>query len=193
MSVDGEKPTLSSALDKLFRLAQLAEAIAKRNIARVRLLLGVGLAAAALLSYEVWRAFAPSAFIIVPLSLMFSLPSLLLGYVYVTLDDALGLPRRLVETASKAKQTGVDIHSQFSAPRPQTANGGVLAALSDLRELGKSILALKAFGEEFADILSLAKGILRIANPLFFAALVFSVATIGIEGIAAVTAWVVTR
>lgn len=172
---------LAALLEKLFQLARMAEALARRTINWVRNLALAGLLTAAWLAYDFMEDFTLSMLQALPLLLLFALPSLLLGKLYFVLQETLDLPARLNESVTKIMGKSMDIWQQARQFQAQATATDLKPRFSDLRGLGKVLFELRSYGEEASGIVTVMHETLILSNPLSLISLVASAVFIGLE------------
>ncbi|MFM8330938.1 MAG: hypothetical protein ACKN9T_04560 [Candidatus Methylumidiphilus sp.] len=174
--VDAEK--FVGLLDKVFQFAQTAEALAQRMVKAVRNVAVLGVLAAAWLAYGAVRDFALSPWKTLPIGLVLATPALLLGWLYWSLQDALGLPARLRESAAKIQGKSVEAWQSAAVLKANATAQGSKPKLSDLIGAGKAVAELKSHGDEAIDIVIELRKNLLLGNP--FALIMMAVAGVAI-------------
>jgi hypothetical protein len=156
----------AAVVEKLLQIAKMAEAVALRSSRKVRTMFFVGMLSAGWLTYYFIHTFALSLLNALWIFLLLALPALVLGKMYLTLQETIGLPQRLFGVVNKIKGKTADFQQKF---RTQTQFNAANSKprFSDLWSLGKALLEVKSLGEEAREIASLLGGASALLNPLF--------------------------
>ncbi len=166
---------LDAVAEKALHIARIAEAVALRNVKKVRILFLIGILVAVWLSYYVARSFELTPVSALWILLLFALPPLVLGKLCGMLRKAIGLPQRLLQVIERIKGRTAELEQRLkSRASPQPADQR--AKLSELWRLGKVLLEVKSLGGEAREIASVLGEALILANPVFTVLLVLSAA-----------------
>lgn len=156
---------------KLQAFAGSAEALAVRNVSRVRTLAALDLAAALWLGYYARTVHDWAWPAIVPLVFTASIPAMLLWKINGTLRSVIGLPARLTQQIGRIfgdlrdAQLQVQGAGEALAGGDRSVNG--LARLAQLRRSAGLIREMRGLGDSARQLLTEAGGALLLTNPVF--------------------------
>jgi hypothetical protein len=134
-------------------------------VGKVRTLALLGALAALWIVYACVRTFDWSLVTALAVFVPIVLPAAVLWKMYGVLSSTVGLPERIVSTATRMQGKFVE-YRQWYETRLASA-GEVKPKFRQLWNASKSLLQLRALGDEAQQIASLAGGALVLANPLF--------------------------
>lgn len=150
-------------LGKILRFARIAEAVAFNNIPKVRRLFLIGTLSASWLAYYFGFLFGLSLTGWLLIFLLLLLPSMLLLYVYISLEIFIGLPQRVIDIVNdtKGKTTNFQkAHNQDELIHQKTM-------LSDFAGIGSLLIDVILLGSDASEIVLILKDILIFSNPIF--------------------------
>lgn len=179
---------LDALLQKILPFARAAEAFARRSIGKVRTLAILGVLAALWIAYASAVTFEWELSTLLIVFALSAIPAALLAKIHGMLRAAIGLPQRVVDCANGLAGKAVEYRRLYDS----RGTASPVATRPKFRELwrtGKSLVEIKALGDEAREIVSLAGGALVLANPAF--AIVLACATgltVVLVGIAAIVA-----
>ncbi len=157
---------LEAIAEKIFRIAQAAEAVALRTVKKVQILCLVGILSAAWLTYYCVQYFQPTLLTGLSIFLVLAVPSALLGISYGKLRNTIGLPQRLLGNLERIK--GKTTELQHRLKTAGQANPAIRKGrFSELWQLSKVMLEVKSLGGEASAMASVLGEVLILANPLF--------------------------
>lgn len=170
MESSSQNQALAVLLPKLMGLARLAESLANRF--KTAVLVGgvTGVLAALWLGYftvQIWQFSLTAAGIT---GAILVLPALIAGWCWMVLDDATGMPRRIVDWVSNAHVYVGEAKQRFQAAEKPPEKG----RFKDLWQLGGLLYELNSMGADARDLYAILKGSLALSNPLFISALIGS-------------------
>jgi hypothetical protein len=169
-SAGSNRAELVKLIAKIESFVRTAEAVAERNVGKVRTLAALDLLAAVWLGYAFYNSFdwgwAPAFVVFATVAT----PALVLWKIHGTLKPMIGLPQRL--TGSIAR-----LHDKAAAYKQQLDDRGAAATVSsgqsskprfaELWETGKLIAELRGLSGEAREIALEAGSALVLANPIF--------------------------
>lgn len=168
---------LANLVPKLMGLATLAENLANRFKGAVLFGAGSGLLAAVWLGWFVahaWQFSTTAAYI---WGVALAVPALVAGWCWSVLDDASGMPRRILEWINRVHLYAGGARQRFQGAQEVAAEKG---RFKDLWQLGTMLYELRSMGEDARDLFDILKGSLALSNPLFLFALFGSGLAIGL-------------
>jgi hypothetical protein len=166
----GNRAELVKLIAKIESFVKTAEAVAERNVGKVRTLALLDLLAAVWLGYASYDSFgwgwAPAFVVFATVAA----PALVLWKIHGTLKPMIGLPQRLTDSIAQ-------LYGKAAAYKQQLDDRGDAAAapsgkrskprFAELWETGKLIADLKGLSGEAREIALEAGGALVLANPIF--------------------------
>ena len=166
--------TLAKLVPTLIGFAKTAESLAERFKGAV--LWGTvsgGLAAAwlAFFTHGVWHFSVTVALIV---GVVLGVPAMILGWCGSVLDDAVGMPQRILDWAQRAKGYAGDAKARIQGAKESASR------FKDLWSLGSLSVDLAMMGSDARELMGIVGGTLALTNPVFLFALIGSVLSIGL-------------
>jgi hypothetical protein len=173
---------LAKLLPVLMGFAKVAERLAERFKGAVLACAVSGALAAAWLGYFAFGAWHFSPGWALAAGVALAVPSMVSGWCWSVLDDAVGLPRRIADWAGRAK-----LYADSAKARLQGAKEPG-SRFKDLWNLGGLAVELALMGGDARDLMGIVGGTLALANPVFLFALIGSALAIGLLDLCALLA-----
>jgi hypothetical protein len=184
-----DRQQLIALLEKVLPFARTADALARRIVGKVRTLALLGALAALWIVYACVRSFDWSLATALAVFVPVALPAVALWKMHGVLRSTVGLPERIVDTATRMQSKFAE-YRQWNESR-QASAAEVKPKFRQLWDASKQLLQLKALGDDAQKIASVAGGALVLANPMFAVLLgIAAASTVVVVLIAAVTAFV---
>ncbi|MBB1089747.1 hypothetical protein HUU61_00440 [Rhodopseudomonas palustris] len=162
--------SLTATLNKLLKVARVAQHVAERLLIRVGQLLILSILAAAWLSYDLMQTWqlqlSTGLWLFVLLEI---LPLLLLGKIYLSLQTVIDLPAQILDIISGMKDKTAELsqHVRDRFVEQNTDNHNKKSAWSDLFSMSKTLVEIKFLGDDAAEIMPIVGEILFMTSPLF--------------------------
>jgi hypothetical protein len=171
-------------VDHVLRFAEILQGISKRFKGMARNLTLSGVVAALVLDLVMRHAWAWSLTVTLIVGGLLVLPALVVGWGWYVLEEATGLPERLVSWFGGAKSYAGTVVQRVQDQKTMDSP----SRLSDLRALGGLAYEITSLGLDASGLLSILGGALSVTNPLYLLVLSVSVALILILNVSAVIA-----
>jgi hypothetical protein len=109
--------------------------------------------------------------------LILLLPTLVIGWGWYVLEEATGLPQRILNWLSGAKDyAGTVVQRTFQSEKADASK----SRLSDLRTVGGLAIEIASMGMDASGLLAILGGSLSVTNPIYILAVTVSVGLIGL-------------
>ena len=156
---------LDALLDKVMPFANVADALARRTVGRVRTLALLGLFAAIWLAYACGGAFDWGLGGTLTLFLPLVIPAAVLWRIHGMLRSVIGAPQRIASAAARAYGKAVEYRELYE--RREQRDVGAKVGFRELWRTATSVLEVKTLTDEGQELVALIGGALVLANPLF--------------------------
>ena len=170
--VDREK--LQALLDKLMAFATTAEAVALRLVGKVRTLALIGLGGGLWLTYALTDTFNMGTSLWLAIGAILIAAPLILLKMSGTLQDIVGLPQRITDTANSIMGKAKEARAYYANSQAKTAKPNQRPTLRQLWHSTKWMLGAKALGDDAQRLVGQAAGALVVTNPIFAVVLVIA-------------------
>jgi hypothetical protein len=154
---------LDALVEKIMPFASAADALARRIVGKVRALALLGAFAALWIAYGTAETFAFGLTGGLTLLVVVMLPSVVLWKLHAMLLSVVGLPQRIIEAATRVAGKAVEL-KQYYAGRDARARK---VRFRELWSTARSVLEMRALGNEMQQIVAAAGGAFAVANPVF--------------------------
>lgn len=180
----GEAPDRRKVLvEHLLRFADILQGLSGRFKGVARSLTLAGVLGALILDFLMksawgwgWTATSVAGVILL-------LPAMVIGWGWYVLEEATGLPQRILNWLSGAKEYAGTVVQRNLSAEARPAQGG---RLSDLKSVGGLAVEIASLGMDASGLLGILGGSLSVTNPLYLLAVTVSVCLIGFMDIVAV-------
>lgn len=176
-AISGNADRRRVLVDHLLRFAEILQGLSNRfkDVARNLALAGVvGALILDLLMRSAW-GWGWAATLVAGLILV--LPALVIGWGWYVLDEASGLPQRILNWLSGAKDYAGDVVQRNFSPEKRQIRA---SRLSDLKTVGGLAVEIASMGMDATEVFAILGGSLSVTNPLYLLAVTVSVGLIGL-------------
>jgi hypothetical protein len=182
--IENQDPRRQKVVDHVLRFAEVLQGLSQRFKGVARNLTLSGLAAALVLDLVMRNAWAWSPTVSLIVGVFLALPALVVGWGWYVLEEATGLPERLVHWFGGAKSYAGTVVQRVQGEQ----TGEVPSRLSDLKALGGLAFEITSLGLDTTGLLSILGGALSVTNPIYLLVLGIAVGLIVLLDISAVIA-----
>ena len=183
-TIENQDPRRQKVVDHVLRFAEVLQGLSRRFKGAARNLTLSGLLAALVLDLIMRNVWTWSPTVSVIVGIFLALPAVVVGWGWYVLEEATGLPERLVSWFGGAKS-----YAGTVVQRVQGDNSGAAPSrLSDLKALGGLAFEITSLGLDTTGLLSILGGALSVTNPLYLLVLTLAVGLIVVLDISAVIA-----
>jgi hypothetical protein len=180
----GEAPDRKKVLvEHLLRFADILQGLSGRFKGVARNLTLAGLLGALILDLLMKSTWGWGWTTTTVVGVILILPALVIGWGWYVLEEATGLPQRILNWLSGAKEyAGTVVQRNFNAETPSAQT----SRLSDLKSVGGLAVEIASLGMDASGLLGILGGSLSVTNPIYLLAVTVSVALIGLLDVVAV-------
>jgi hypothetical protein len=171
-------------VDHVLRFAEVLHGLSQRFKGVARNLTLSGLAAALVLDLVMRHAWAWSPTVSLIVGVFLALPALVVGWGWYVLEEATGLPERLVNWFGGAKSYAGTVVQRVQGE----STGEAPSRLSDLKALGGLAIEITSLGLDTSGLLSILGGALSVTNPIYLLILSISLGLVGLLDLLAIIA-----
>ena len=186
-TIENQDPRRQKVVDHALRFAEVLQGFSQRFKGLARNLTLSGLAAALFLDLVMRHAWAWSPTVSITVGVFLALPALVVGWGWYVLEEATGLPERLVNWFGGAKSYAGTVVQRVQGE----STGESPSRLSDLKALGGLAIEITSLGLDATGLLSILGGALSVTNPIYLLVLTVSVGLIGLQDLLAIFALLV--
>ena len=183
-TIENHDPRRQKVVDHVFRFAEVLQGLSRRFKGVARNLTLSGLLAALVLDLIMRNAWTWSPTVSVIMGIFLALPALVVGWGWYVLEEATGLPERLVNWFGGAKSYAGTVMQRVQGE----PTGEAPSRLSDLKALGGLAIEITSLGLDTSGLLAIMGGALSVTNPIYLLVLSLAVGLIALLDISAVIA-----
>lgn len=182
-TIENQDSRRQKVVDHAIRFAEILQALSARFKGLARNLTLSGFFAALILDLIMRNAWNWSVTITLIVGTLLLLPSFVIGWAWYVLEEATGLPERLIKWFGGAKTYAGAVANRIQSETSEPPN-----RLSDLRAVGGLAYEITSLGLDASGLMAIFGGALSVANPIYLVILAISVALIGLLDLSAVIA-----